>query len=182
MLPASAVSTIQKTTLGDIIRRNTQLTNLQPDVFVLHTSIVGTAFVDGNRDGTRQQGEGGIANASVSLVSAAGATVATTRTDARGDYVFRGMDLGSFSVVVTPPAVNGQTPPSVTSRTVAITRGMEARLNVALPPKPAAPAAKPSGQQPGSPPPALSPSAAVFAGIGAGMPGGTSSVPGARRR
>ena len=182
VLPASAVSTIQKTTLGDIIRRNTQLTNLQPDVFVLHTSIVGTAFVDGNRDGTRQQGEGGIANASVSLVSAAGATVATTRTDARGDYVFRGMDLGSFSVVVTPPAVNGQTPPSVTSRTVAITRGMEARLNVALPPKPAAPAAKPSGQQPGSPPPALSPSAAVFAGIGAGMPGGTSSVPGARRR
>jgi peroxidase len=177
VLPASAVSTIQKTTLGDIIRRNTQLTNLQPDVFVLHTSIAGTAFVDGNRDGTRQQREGGIANATVSLVTAAGATVATTRTDARGDYVFRGMDLGSFSVVVTPPAVNGQTPPSVTSRTVAITRGMDARLNVALPPKPATPGPKPAGSQPST----LSPSAAVFAGIGAGMPGAP-MAPGVRKR
>lgn len=177
VLPASAVSTIQKTTLGDIIRRNTQLTNLQSDVFVLHTSIAGTAFVDGNRDGTRQQREGGIANATVSLVTAAGATVATTRTDARGDYVFRGMDLGSFSVVVTPPAVNGQTPPSVTSRTVAITRGMDARLNVALPPKPATPGPKPAGSQPST----LSPSAAVFAGIGAGMPGAP-MAPGVRKR
>jgi hypothetical protein len=148
---------------------------------VLHTSIAGTAFVDGNRDGTRQQREGGIANATVSLVTAAGATVATTRTDARtdarSDYVFRGMDLGSFSVVVTPPAVNGQTPPSVTSRTVAITRGMDARLNVGLPPKPTTPAAKPAGQQT----PTLSPSAAVFAGIGAAMPGAT-MAPGGRKR
>ena len=50
VLPASAVSAGQRTTLADVIRRNTQLTNLQPDVFVLHTSIGGTVFADGNRD------------------------------------------------------------------------------------------------------------------------------------
>jgi hypothetical protein len=184
VLPASAVTAVQKTTLADIIRRNTQLTNLQPDVFVLRTSIGGTVFADGNRDGVRQPQEGGIAGATVSLVSAAGTTLATMRTDGRGDYVFRGMDLGSFNVVVTPPAVNGQTPPSATSRAVTISRGMDVKgVNLALPPKPAAPAPapKPAGQQPGSPP-TLSPHDLIFAGIGAGLPGSTPSSPGARRR
>lgn len=183
VLPASAVSAVQRTTLADVIRRNTQVTNLQPDVFVLHTSIGGTVFVDGNRDGMRQTKEGGIAGATVSLITSAGATVASMRTDARGDYVFRGVDLGSFTVVVTPPAVNGQTPASVTSRVVSITRGMEVRgVNVGLPPKPAPAAPRPAGpQQPGSPP-SLSPHATVFAGIGAGLPGVTSTAPGARKR
>jgi hypothetical protein len=96
-----------------------------------------------------------------------GATVATTRSDARGDYSFRGIDLGSFRVVITPPAGAGQTGEGVKSRVVAITRGMDVRdVNVGLPPKPATPAPKPMAPQP----PARSPLAAAFAGIAASQP------------
>ncbi|NCY03402.1 MAG: peroxidase, partial [Planctomycetia bacterium] len=106
-LPPTAVTAVRATSLGDIIRRNTQVTNLQPDVFFFRTSIGGTVFADGNRDGTRQRLERGVPGTLVTLVTAAGATVATTRTDARGDYAFRGVDLGGFRVVVSPPTVAG---------------------------------------------------------------------------
>ena len=167
-LPAKAISDVQNNSLVDVIRRNTQLTNLQPDVFFFRTSIGGNVFADGNRDGLRQQQEGGVAGTTVTLVTMTGATVATTRSDARGDYSFRGIDLGSFRVVVTPPAGAGQTGDGVKSRVVAITRGMDVRdVNVGLPPKPATP---PTKQQPAPQPPARSPLAAVFAGIAASQP------------
>ena len=166
-LPATAVRAVQKNSLVDVIRRNTQLTNLQPDVFFFRTSIGGNVFSDGNRDGLRQSKEGGVAGTKVTLVTAAGAIVATTRSDVRGNYSFRGIDLGSFQVVVTPPAGAGQTGEGVKSRVVAITRGMDVRdVNVGLPPKAAAPASKPAASQP----PARSPLAAAFAGITASQP------------
>ena len=167
-LPAKAIRDVQNNSLVDVIRRNTQLTNLQPDVFFFRTSIGGNVFADGNRDGVRQSPEGGVAGTMVTLVTMAGATVATTRSDARGDYSFRGIDLGSFRVVVTPPARAGQTGDGVKSRVVAITRGMDVRdVNVGLPPKPSAP---PTKQQPAPQPPARSPLAAAFAGIAASQP------------
>ena len=167
-LPAKAISDVQNNSLVDVIRRNTQLTNLQPDVFFFRTSIGGNVFSDGNRDGVRQSKEGGVAGTTVTLVTAAGAIVATTRTDARGDYSFRGIDLGSFQVVMTPPGGTLTSPESVKSRIVAITRGMDVRdVNVGLPPKAAAPASKP---QPAPQPPARSPLAAAFAGIAASQP------------
>ncbi len=52
----------------------------------------------------RQAQEVGLAGTTVTLVTAAGATIATTTTDARGNYVFKGLDLGSYKVVVTPPS------------------------------------------------------------------------------
>ncbi len=166
-LPATSVRAVQNNSLVDVIRRNTQLTNLQSDVFFFRTSIGGNVFADGNRDGVRQVREGGVAGTTVTLMTAAGATVATTRSDARGNYSFRGIDLGSFQVVVTRPAGAGQTGEGVKSRVVAITRGMDVRdVNVGLPPKPAAPATKPTASQP----PARSPLAAAFAGIAASQP------------
>jgi hypothetical protein len=168
-LPANAVSDIQHTSLVDIIRHNTQLTNLQPDVFFFHTSIGGNVFSDGNRDGVRQIRERGVAGSTITLVTAAGATVATTTSNARGDYSFHGIDLGSFRVVITPPTGAGQAGTGVTSRLVTITRGMDVRnVNVGLPPKaaPASLAAKKVAPQP----PVRSPLAAAFAGIAASQP------------
>jgi hypothetical protein len=166
-LPAKTVRDVQNNSLVDVIRRNTQLTNLQPDVFFFRTSIGGNVFSDGNRDNVRQVREGGVAGSTITLVTAAGATVATTRSDARGDYSFRGIDLGSFRVVVTPPTGAGQVGAGVTSRTVTITRGMDVRnVNVGLPPKAATPAAK----KVAPPPPVRSPVAAAFAGIAASQP------------
>ena len=163
-LPPTAVTAVRATSLGDIIRRNTQVTNLQPDVFFFRTSIGGTVFADGNRDGTRQRLERGVPGTLVTLVTAAGATVATTRTDARGDYAFRGVDLGGFRVVVSPPTVAGPAGEGVKSRLVTITRGMAVRdVNVGLPPRPAAPALAQA-------PPSRSPLAAAFAGLAVSQP------------
>ena len=175
-LPANAVRDVQKNSLADVIRRNTQLTNLQPDVFFFRTSIGGNIFSDGNRDNVRQVREGGVAGSTITLVNAAGATVATTTSDARGDYSFRGIDLGSFRVVVTPPAGAGQTGAGVSSRVVAITRGMDVRnVNVGLPPKAAAPAAPaPLAAKKVAPqPPVRSPLTAAFAGIATSQPTAT---------
>lgn len=102
-LTPDAVREVRATSLADVIRRNTGLVNLQPGVFFFRTSIGGTVFSDTNRDGLRQAGEGGMAGATLTLVDATGATVATTRSDAGGNWSFRRMDLGSFRIVVTPP-------------------------------------------------------------------------------
>jgi len=170
VLPAGTVREIQSTTLADIVRRNTQLTNLQPNVFFFSPSIGGTVFADGNRDGVRQSLERGVPGATVTLVTAAGATVATTQSDVRGNYVFRGLDLGGFRVVVTPPATGAA---NVTSRLVTITRDVDVRnANVGLPPRPAAaPVARPAVQRPAAPARPLSPNAAAFAGLASGAAG-----------
>jgi hypothetical protein len=85
--------------------------------------------------------------------------------DARGNYVFKGLDLGSYKVVVMRP--DGSQ--GVMSRTVTITRGVEIRDNdVAVAPKPAAPPTSrpvaPPTTRPSAPPPRV----AVFAALGAG--------------
>lgn len=172
VLPADAVRAVQNTTLADVIRRNTGLVNLQPNVFVFRAAVAGNAFVDGNRDGVRQGSEAGLANTLVALVNSAGTTLATTRTDARGAYAFRGLDLGSYRVVVTP--VDG---PAVTSRSVSITRGGEVRNDVALPPKAQAPRPAPRPQQPGLPP-----AAAAFAALVDTSLSSSTTIGGTKRR
>ena len=170
-LPADVVQTIQGTTLADVIRRNSTVTNIQPGVFFFKASIAGSVFADGNRDGVRQSLEGGIASVAVSLVNASGVTVATTRTNAMGDYVFDRLDIGSYRVVLTPtggPAING--------RTVAITRGgAVAKIDVGLPPAAPRPAPKPTAPLSVATPPAKPPLAmnAAFAGIGGSTTGTT---------
>ncbi|MEI6636669.1 MAG: peroxidase family protein, partial [Planctomycetota bacterium] len=107
-LPGDLVRTVQGTTLADVIRRNSSVTNIQPEVFFFRASITGSVFGDGNRDGRRQSPEPGLASVAVSLVDASGTAVATAQTNARGEYAFRRLDIGSYRVVVTPaggPAV-----------------------------------------------------------------------------
>jgi hypothetical protein len=196
-LPADAVRRIEGTTLADVIRRNTHVANIQPDVFVFRAAVSGSVFADGNRDGLRQSVEAGVAAASVTLVDGAGATVATARTDARGAFTFGRLDLGSYRVVVTA-AVGGA---SVTSRTVTVTRGGEIRgldVGLAVAPPPPAPT-PPIGPRPPAPrPPAApwtpaapgrpaGPQAAAFASLAVGIssaqpaprtaPGGAKPIP-----
>ncbi len=175
VLPAPVARSIQTTAFADILRRNTQLTNLQADVFMFRTSIGGNVFADLNRDGVRQRNEAGLAAASVALVDANGMTIATTRTSRSGDYSFQRLDLGSYRVVVTPAGGS-----AVTGRTVAITRGGEIRgIDVGIPPKPASPPAQPP-QRPGAPAPRpASLTAAAFAQLASGS---LSAAPTATRR
>lgn len=187
VLPAGAVAEVRATTLADVIRRNTQVTNIQPDVFFFRASIAGTVFGDRNGDGQRQPTEAGVAGTLVSLVNAAGATVATTRTGGNGDYTFTRLDLGSFRVIVTPPAGGA----GVSSRTVAITRGGEVRgvqvgLTTGLTPPAPKPPAPPRPPAPGSGAPGTAPKPATMtAGLAAAFASlGTEGLPdsGPRRR
>lgn len=158
VLPADAAQLVQTSSLADIVRRNTGITSLQPDVFFFRVSVGGSVFADTNRDGVRQQPEAGVAGVTVTLVTAAGATVATTTTDARGNYVFKGLDLGTFKVVVSRP--DGSEGPK--SRTVLITRGVELRdVDIPIAPKPAAPPTRPTPL----PPPPMAPPAPPRGGI-----------------
>ena len=125
VLPGTVVAEIQRTTLADIIARNTGLTNLQPDVFTFHASIGGTAFSDGNRDGIRQSTERGLATATVSLLDAAGVLIATTTADPSGRYLFTGLELGTYRVSVSWNTGTGSV--SQTSQPVTITRGIDLR-------------------------------------------------------
>ena len=128
VLSASAVRDVERTTLADVIRRNTGLRNLQADVFFFDPLVGGTAFVDVNGDGRRQAGERPLAGATVAIVDAAGVTVATTQTDGRGGYAVRGLDLGTYRVVVTPPG--GMSAPG---REVAVTSGaVQRNIDVAV--------------------------------------------------
>lgn len=172
-LPADVVRTIQGTTLADVIRRNSTVTNLQPDVFSFRVSIAGTVFGDGNRDGVRQGAERGLANASVVLMSAAGSAVATTRANARGEYSFEHLDLGGYRVVVTPPT-GGQ---GVSSNVVTITRGGMVRgIDVGVAPPAARPQAPKQGTRDTATTPPRSVTAAAFAALASDMPTSASGV------
>ena len=176
-LPAAKIGDIQGVSLATIIRRNTTLTNVQPDVFFFRASIGGTVFADGNRDSIRQSVEPGLAAVAVSLIAADGTTVATTRTDARGGFAFSHLDLGTYGVVVA--TTGGGT---VTGATAAVTRGGAFRVDVGVAPPPA-PKPKP---KPAAPPPSTAGHRA-FATLWAGpaeaaSPNAGSITSGGRRR
>ena len=171
-LPGDLVRTVQGTTLADVIRRNSSVTNIQPEVFFFRASITGSVFGDGNRDGRRQRLEPGLASVAVSLVDASGTAVATAQTNARGEYAFRRLDIGSYRVVVTPAGG-----PAVTSGGVSITRGGQVKgVDVGVTP----PAQRPT-PNPVKAPPAARPSVAMDAAF-AGLGGSTLTAPGTARR
>jgi hypothetical protein len=126
-LPQALVRNVERTSLADIIRRNTGLSNLQGDVFFFRTSLSGTAFADRNGDGIRQRQESPAVRAAVSLLAVDGSTVATMQTDEQGRYRFEGFDLGRYRVRVVAGIA------SATSGTIGATRGGDIdRIDVAV--------------------------------------------------
>lgn len=78
------------------------------------TLLAGTVFIDRNRDGTLQPDEPGrAAGVTVQLVDpVSGTVIATTTTDASGNYLFNNAPVGNFRVVMQPPAGYGTTSPT----------------------------------------------------------------------
>jgi hypothetical protein len=87
--PAERAIFQQGNTLAKVIEANTNVTNLQPDVFVFTAAISGTVFADFDNDGLpRTFGEVGVPGVTVQLQDTSGDVLATTTTDRRGNYTF----------------------------------------------------------------------------------------------
>ena len=80
---------IDRTTLADVIERNTGVRGLQDNVFVFQAQVSGTVFLDANADGVQQpRTETAVAGAQLELLNDEGAVVATTRSGRDGRYQF----------------------------------------------------------------------------------------------
>jgi len=81
---------------------------------VVQSSISGRVFLDENNNGVQNGADTAIAGVSIELLDNVGTVIATTTTDASGDYSFTNLDPGTYSVrEPTQPAdtSNGQTVP-----------------------------------------------------------------------
>ena len=116
---------LQHTTLTDLIKRNTNLTNLQANPFVFDAAISGTAFNDANRNGKQDPSERGLAGRTIEVVDFdTGEVIATATTDANGRYrigVRDGLRTGEYTVREVVP--NGATLTTPSGSAIAITKG-----------------------------------------------------------
>lgn len=119
----NALRELEKTSLVDIIRRNTTLTNLQSNAFLFQAGISGTVFTDSNGNGVLSRGEHAQAGKRIELVDAgSGEILAVTTTDRQGHYAFDiadGIRTGLYQLRLSTPGTNGTT---VLTRMIAITR------------------------------------------------------------
>src|SRR5205823_6670238 len=67
-------------------------------------TVSGALFQDGNGDGVRQAGEGGLSGREVRLLDAGDNVLATATTDAGGAYAFAGLGPGTYRVRQVLPA------------------------------------------------------------------------------
>jgi len=117
---------LERLRLSDLIRMNSDLKNIQDDVFSFRASISGFVFQDANQDGQRSRVERGLANRKVELVDETGAIIATALTRPDGSFRFEGLDLGQYTVrEVLPSGSRATTQPISVSLTRGLNQGME---------------------------------------------------------
>lgn len=99
---------IERTTLSEIIQRNTNVSNLQDDVFHFRAQVQGVVFADANADSAQNRREPGVAGVTVELLDDTGAVLDTTTTDRNGRYRFNSFaETGSYQVRVAADPDNG---------------------------------------------------------------------------
>ena len=72
-------------------------------------TIGSTVWVDTNGNGVKDESELGLENITVQLIDDKGNVVATTTTDANGQYLFTDVPMGTYDIVITPPDNYNQT-------------------------------------------------------------------------
>ncbi|MCA9100193.1 MAG: hypothetical protein KDA63_03525 [Planctomycetales bacterium] len=128
------VNQLRQTTLADVIRRNTTVTNLQDNVFRMTASVSGT--VTGEAGGGQRRKHGGagqdaaaLAGVAVELLNDAGEVVDATVTNSQGFYLFdRFLETGDYQIRVALPSGNGTTVPQTAD--VLISVGSQVVRNV----------------------------------------------------
>jgi hypothetical protein len=103
-LTSSELKIIQQcNTLAGVIKANTNITNLQADVFLFRASISGTVSTDGsNANGPTRSGSMGMAGLTLELEDDSGDVLATTTTDSQGHYSFNQLSGPAASLELTP--------------------------------------------------------------------------------
>ncbi|OWK47191.1 peroxidase family protein [Fimbriiglobus ruber] len=147
----------QDTTLAQVIESNTNVTNLQSDVFFFRASISGTVTAPppANQPQGSPGGSVGVPGIKVLLEDTSGDVLATTVTDGAGHYSFNqqsgpagSLDVasgvsaaGDYTVSLVLPTGGKQTSPN--PGTITITHGdtnvTGVNFNVTLPPPPKSP-------------------------------------------
>ena len=102
------VSQLKQTTLSDIIQRNTEVSNLQADVFVMSASVSGTVQGPADHRGSRPGRARGVEGVTVELLDDQGEVIDTTVTDRRGHYSFDMFTkTGDYQIQVLRPTSRG---------------------------------------------------------------------------
>ncbi|MEZ6126268.1 MAG: peroxidase family protein [Planctomycetaceae bacterium] len=114
---------LERTSLSDIIRRNTNLTSVQHNAFIFRAEISGIVSRDLTRNGRPDRRDPPAAQATVQLINTDdGSVVATAATDPRGHYRF-GVEDGLRTGVYQVAVVDAEGSVLMTSRDIAITGG-----------------------------------------------------------
>lgn len=95
----------QGNTLAKVIEANTNITNLQSNVFLFKASISGTVSTASNMPGGRS-GQMGLAGLMVELEDASGDVLATALTNSQGQYLFNQLS-GPAANPTIPSGVSG---------------------------------------------------------------------------
>ncbi len=120
-LSGSELQMVRSTQLADVIKRNSDLTNIQPNAFVFNAAVTGRVFFDRNGDGQPGFREAGVGGAAIQIVDEDGAVVATTATRSDGRYTIEGLQVGDYDVRIV--LQNGWTLTTPASALADITRG-----------------------------------------------------------
>ncbi len=116
------LSQVENTTLADIIERNSDVRNLQRDVFFFRAEATGQVFVDSNGDGIRNRREIGLAGVTIELLNGDGEVIDSTVTGRDGRYFFNNFpETGDYAIRITLPTGMTSTTPS--TQTFLISRG-----------------------------------------------------------
>jgi hypothetical protein len=130
-LTPNELSMVRGTSLADIIKANSTITNLQNNVFVFNVTASGRLYSDRNADGRQNFREGGLSGVTVNVLDESGAVLMTTTTNRNGDYRFAGIQVGDYTL--QPVVPTGWALTTAATVTMDVTRGMQfSNLNFGL--------------------------------------------------
>lgn len=99
------LSDLESTTLADVIKRNTTITNLQSNVFFMDAAVSGQVFLDANHNGRQDRTETGLAGITVQLLDDEGEIIDTAVTGRDGRYRFSSFnETGDYQVHIVLPS------------------------------------------------------------------------------